>query len=463
MVLSSSDIDKATELLSASAILRNADARSVRRLASIMKVHHFKHDANIAVQDEPSDSFHVVAEGETTRLRTDEDGVPHRVDTHHCGPATINSLHVVQGAPAYATARCASETCKTFAVGRDELLKLLENDHVLAKSMIVSLSRKVRARTKTLRTPLMEQKTKEFRFAHVTIAAAMESYYRSALNSVLNQRLSGVKSSLFPNMHIQVPVRVAYINGFKSLRALIDNNVHADEWKMPAGVRFATMVAPGVIMTPMSSVLEACNAGHINSEPIARRSLRGTLPRGVREIIFGVGLNQMSDYFEERWTGVMHRNPMMANVAGSLTAGVIAGYLSHVPHNISTYKLLQPDKGYSELFKMFVDKSAPKHLVPRGLPDTVKPKAHALLAILFPRGVMIRTVQIVGSFIILNGVTYLLKKNDQQRLDTLFGQYFSDGQRGGVEADDGPQLLGDSQSTKTSLPSVASPREQKAG
>jgi hypothetical protein len=53
-------------------------------------------------------------------------------------------------------------------------------------------------------------------------------------------------------------------------------------------------------MTPVSSVLEACNAGHSNPEALWKRCTRGLVPRGAREVIFGIGLNQLSDYCEER-------------------------------------------------------------------------------------------------------------------------------------------------------------------
>ena len=52
--------------------------------------------------------------------------------------------------------------------------------------------------------------------------------------------------------------------------------------------------APGIIMTPLSSMLEASNAGHMNPEPITTRWMRGITWRMAREVIFGIGLNQMS-------------------------------------------------------------------------------------------------------------------------------------------------------------------------
>jgi hypothetical protein len=66
----------------------------------------------------------------------------------------------------------------------------------------------------------------------------------------------------------------------------------------PQAVRLGAAIAPGVIMTPISSLLEACNAGHMNPESLMTRWTRGLIPRTVREVIFGIGLNQLSDYCE---------------------------------------------------------------------------------------------------------------------------------------------------------------------
>ena len=179
-------------------------------------------------------------------------------------------------------------------------------------------------------------------------------------------------------------------------------------------------------MTPISSDLEASNAGHMNTESIATRWMRGIVPRTGREIICGVGLNQMSDYFEERLQPLCQGNSMMANAAGSLVAGNVSGYLSHVPHNLSTFKLLDPDLSYGQLYERFVDKSVPPALdaklaqwQPSPLVRTV---TRGLLATLFPRGVMIRTTQIVGSFMILNGTINYLQLREHTKIQRALGK-----------------------------------------
>ncbi len=323
--------------------------------------------------------------------------------------------------PTYATARCVTRSCTAYTLSRDVFLRELRTSPALSTDVVASLSTGMRKKM-LYRTPLLQQRTAEINYTAVTIAASIESYYRSALNSVLNQRLSGVSSPLFPNMHVQIPVRILYINGFKGLRALFDRNfdteaVESRPYRIAA--RIAVTVAPGLVMTPISSILEASNAGHANPEPLLRRSMRGTVPRGGREIIFGIGLNQLSDYFEERYRTVFPNN-LIANSAGSLTAGVVAGYLSHVPHNISTFRLLNPTKSYRDIFRMFVDKSAPEKFVPKGVPDAIRAPLRSVMACVFPRGVLVRTAQICGSFMILNGVIMMIEKDQRRRMESAF-------------------------------------------
>jgi hypothetical protein len=225
-------------------------------------------------------------------------------------------------------------------------------------------------------------------------------------------------------MHIQVPTRIAYICGFKVLRNALDKYVSdADSYDHPHMVRLTAAVAPGIIMTPISSILEASNAGHLNQEPMTTRWMRGAVTRAGREIIFGVGLNQLSDYFEERFQPHFPSSPVLSNAAGSVAAGVVSGYLSHVPHNLSTYKLMQPHRSYADLYGMFVNKSVPPVIdsMVESWPTSARALTRTVFATLFPRGVMIRTTQIVGSFIILNGTINYLQLREHNKIQQALG------------------------------------------
>lgn len=415
--LTPAEVDDAAAQLGRAPMFRRVSDDERRRLAARMHKLSYARGDNIVAQNARADALVVLADGYARRLRVGRDGVERHVDTRSCG-ATLSALHVTAGAPLYATARCVTQTCAAYAMSRADFRAALADRPALATQLIEGLSEDARGTTTTFRTPLLSQRSHEVNYSAVCVAATVESYYRSALNALLNQRLSGISSPLFPNMHIQVPARIAYIAGFKGLRALFDRQVDPESWDThPARVtaRFANMVAPGVLMTPASSVLEACNVGHVNDEPLLRRSSRGFMPRCGREVIFGIGLNQLSDYCEERYRNVA-QNAVVANTAGSLTAGVVAGYFSHVPHNLSVFKMLNPEKGYGELFKMFVDKSVPDWLVPKSIPPSMLPVTKSILACLFPRGVGVRTVQICGSFAILNSIIRMIEWDNRKKI-----------------------------------------------
>ena len=129
-----------------------------------------------------------------------------------------------------------------------------------------------------------------------------------------------------------------------------------------------------------------------------------------------------------------------------MISGVLSGYLSHIPHNLSTLKLMTPSKTYMQHLESLVSQSEsriPTRSSPSSCPRlrlcdcilcAMFPRPARLLssclvtracsfspgtrkamatfaAIAFPRAVLIRTAQIVGSFIILNGTINALKVN----------------------------------------------------
>jgi hypothetical protein len=395
----------------------------IATMAGAMDYRVFHRNDVILHQGEPSNRFFLLESGDVRRDNIDEENGRQRNVEFAIKAKSINSMRILSGEQVHSTVRCVSENCKVYEMQRAKFLDLLQKKPQISVKIAEGLCEQLRIGSKKYQTPLLEQKQQEINVPAVAIAAGIESYYRSALNALLNARLTGVKGSYFPNMHIQVPSRIAYITGFKSLRAYMDKHMDTEQYENRTAVQLVKTVAPGVIMTPLSSLLEASNAGHVNKEPMSSRWMRGTVPRAGREIVFGLGLNQLSDYFEERLSPMFPHHPVVANAAGSLVAGVCAGYFSHVPHNLSTYKLMEPHRSYGDLYAMFVDKSVPTSVdqMVQTWPASARTATRTVFATLFPRGVMIRTVQIVGSFMILNGTINYLQVREHLKIQRAMG------------------------------------------
>lgn len=98
-----------------------------------------------------------------------------------------------------------------YAIDRASLLALLESPS-LAKEVVYNLNLEVRRQqenaSELVRTPLLQQHGKQNPFIAISIAASIESFYRSAMNAGINAALSGQSKipagALFPNMHLQV-------------------------------------------------------------------------------------------------------------------------------------------------------------------------------------------------------------------------------------------------------------------
>jgi hypothetical protein len=165
-----------------------------------------------------------------------------------------------------------------------------------------------------------------------------------------------------------------------------------EDYSDPTSAGLVAACVPGIVMTPISSLLEATHAGHMNKAPLTTRWIYGLAPRSLREIIFGVGINQLSEWCEER---MPFSEPTLNNFMGSMAAGVACGYLSHIPHNLSTLKLLQPKLTYTQHMSGLIEDAS--HRVPSGLPPTLRWMASAGAAIFFPKGVVIRSVQVRGT------------------------------------------------------------------
>jgi hypothetical protein len=124
--------------------------------------------------------------------------------------STIGAHYVMNGDPCFSDARCKSFV-ECYSIDREALLNLLEIPS-LSKEVIYNLNLEIRRQQRSAaelgRTPLLEQHGKENPFIAISIAASVESFYRSAMNAGINAALSGQnkipKGALFPNMHLQV-------------------------------------------------------------------------------------------------------------------------------------------------------------------------------------------------------------------------------------------------------------------
>jgi hypothetical protein len=74
---------------------------------------------------------------------------------------------------------------------------------------------------------------------------------------------------------------------------------------------------------------------------------------------------------------------------------------------LSALKIMNPQKSYRQLFREYVAGSESR--LPADTPAAFRKGLSVAMAILAPRGLLIRTSQIVGSFIILNGTINALQ------------------------------------------------------
>jgi CRP-like cAMP-binding protein len=390
-------------------MFRHMSPENLLKIVEKMESIEVPHGQVILQQGEPTRRAYVLSQGICQRTRF-EHGQTHVID--ESGKAVFASLHLINEDPTFSTVTCRSDTCRLYSLSSQKFAQLLAEHPEVSKEVIISLSREVRRSITVKRTPLLEQHPKKLNnpLLVYSIAAGLESFYRSALNTTLNLHLAGQRPSsiraLFPNMHQQIPIRIMYINGFKGIRAYLDSYVDPEKYHFPDLARFVMTLTPGLCMTPISSLLEAANVTQ-NPEPLWRRWTRGLAPRSIREIIFGIGLNQLSDYFEERYPFLT--NTQLRNAAGSMTAGVCSGYLTHLVHNLCTLKLMFPHQTYGHHFGTLSQKWIPT-LQSWNVAVEYQPLVSRLLAVVAPRGLIIRTSQIVGSFIILNGIIAALHR-----------------------------------------------------
>jgi len=209
MPLSQLEKKECIELLKKSILFRDVEYSHLEALAQNMEKKVYKRGDILISEGEPQKKLFVIKQGEAIREKK-INGQVHHIDTH-LGGVTIGSLHVLNKDPAYATTKCLSDVT-TYEATSDILNSMFRKNPDFAEGITRSLTNEVRRYTRNFSTPLVLEHPKRTSVLAVSVAASIESFYRAALNSLMNQHLTGIKGGgLFPNMHIQIPTRIVCI------------------------------------------------------------------------------------------------------------------------------------------------------------------------------------------------------------------------------------------------------------
>jgi len=277
----------------------------LHRLAERMERVVFEPGATVAVQGCAwSQGCLVVERGVIEHVFDDESGTRRKlipVDGVH------GFQHFVLDTPAESTAVCSTAVV-AYRLRHSDFDEIVASDAASMKCIVGSLCEFVRARQTSVGTPLLEIKSQKHSYLPLALAAALESFYRSAMNNVINGAIgNGSRGPWFPSMYVQLPVRVLYITGLKKIAEVCSAFDTRDRTLPPQLLRLGMAVLPGVLMCPLISVLEATHA-HSNPQPLWRRFRHGFAPRLIREVIYGVGINQLSQFCAVVDPGPEHAN-----------------------------------------------------------------------------------------------------------------------------------------------------------
>lgn len=402
--------DECSKTLKRSVFFRNISDEYVEMLSKKCQRVEYAPGTLLCKEGEPwTQKVKFFASGEVERW-TEKDGV--HVTVKSLDPASVGTMHLLLDEPARFSVVTQTDTV-CYEISREDFADVITQYPQLMLPVATSLAKYIRSEHRGITAGLFHQKgivQKHEKTAYVAtgLAVFVESFYRSAMNNVINAQLDGKAvgppSTWFPKMHVQIPTRIVYITGLKELRRHSNEIEFRDSKYFSPGVgRLLLSFVPGVAMCPLSSVLEATHARQ-NTESMMIRWTRGFAPRLVREIVFGIGINQLSDYCRELVpAGVENQHARTA--FGSIAAGIMSGYCSQIPHNLSTMKLMDPTQSYKQLWNTLWNRSLPR--VPSWIEDQMARDAVArLMTVAMPLGGTRRSCQIAGSFIVINGLIY---------------------------------------------------------
>eukprot|EP00759_Apiculatamorpha_spiralis_P027602 PhF_6_TR30389/c0_g1_i1/m.44549 len=226
-------IQECASLIGKSPVFCKCSEKTLLDLARLTRRVTFE-PGDILLQHEQTHKYaFFIAEGEVFRQREVEKGKGVLVEMDY---GTVQNVIGGLGfwyqeqARSHAVAR---NTVVAYRLDIDDVTAYLKSHPEASLQIISSLSVSLQSVQKPVIPLLAQRRQASAPIMVVAAAAACESFYRSALNALLNHALATAASGqtqspitlakLFPNMHIQMPTRVLYINGLKQIRFLLDD------------------------------------------------------------------------------------------------------------------------------------------------------------------------------------------------------------------------------------------------
>jgi len=196
-------------------------------------------------------------------------------------------------------------------------------------------------------------------------------------------------------MRYQLPTSLSYILLFEKIHNSI--KYYSDDF-------FSTMIVPGVLMTPVSAMMEIFNTKHgkNNIVNIVKKSRYGTTLRLIREISFGVGLFYTGKLTEN----ITYGNKIIENLLSSLVCGFLVGYTTHLPNILSLMKIENNEKSYRHQISNLI-KFSKNNFILRSINKIIDGRINQkyvnfYFTMFFPKSIHYRCIQTIGCFFIIS-------------------------------------------------------------
>eukprot|EP00756_Hemistasia_phaeocysticola_P016824 Hpha_TRINITY_DN15501_c1_g1::TRINITY_DN15501_c1_g1_i1::g.105507::m.105507 len=390
-------------------------------VAEVCKRREFATGEIVAEGGKPVTSAFVVSSGVVFQRESDvsEASLDLNITAGADEVQTVGMLGLHSAKSVHPGSAWASTAVVAYEIDAQQYRRLLQEHPEVAVRVIESISDHTRRWDAIPRTALLAQQSRRAPAPIVALAAVLEAGYRHLLDSLLAHRTHNVFPDFIPP-HAPTPGtattegaarrlsaaagrvastaagRACFVFGAKRLRELFEYSGQGE----PLSLQVASAAAPGVLLAPFSGFLEARQVmAHSHGTPYWSH---GFVCRSMRDGLFAFGLNQVSEFFEERCPAEWE--PWTRCVLGSALAGGVVGYCSHVPHMLSTMKLAAPAASYGDIFRRMVREAEDR--LPHHFPPRSTRAVATFNAIFAPAGVSIRSMQLMGTCALVNGLLY---------------------------------------------------------